>query len=103
MAARTIIYEDNDLLRESLRSMLTLNDRVIVCGDYKNPSQIVEQTRREKPDLILMDIDMPEVNGIDAVKRIRAVDQRVSIIMLTVLTTTITCSTPFALELRDTC
>jgi DNA-binding NarL/FixJ family response regulator len=84
MAARTLIFEDNDLLRESLRSMLSLNDSVIVCGDYKNPLHILEHTRRERPDLILMDIDMPEVNGIDAVKRIREVDQRVSIIMLTV-------------------
>lgn len=84
MAARTLIYEDNDLLRESLKSMLTLSEEVIVIGDFKNPSGIVEQARASRPDLILMDIDMPEVNGIEAVKKIRAIDQKVCIIMLTV-------------------
>ena len=84
MSARTLIYEDNDLLRESLKSMLSLSSDVTVSGDFKNPSDIVDQVRRTQPDLILMDIDMPEVNGIEAVKKIRAVNQKVSIIMLTV-------------------
>lgn len=84
MTARTLIYEDNDLLRESLKSMLSLGGEVKVIGDYKNPSNIVDEVRESQPELILMDIDMPEVNGIEAVKKIRAVNQKVSIIMLTV-------------------
>ena len=84
MSARTLIYEDNDLLRDSVKSMLSLGNDVTVIGDFKNPVNIVAQVKEAKPDLILMDIDMPEVNGIEAVKKIRAIDQKVSIIMLTV-------------------
>lgn len=84
MAARIVIYEDNDLLRDSIRSMLALSTEITVCGEFKNPSDIVRQVTEIKPDLILMDIDMPEVNGIEAVKKIRTFNHQVVIIMLTV-------------------
>lgn len=84
MAARILIYEDNDLLRDSIRSMLALSPEIAVCGEFKNPSDIVQQVTEIEPDLILMDIDMPEVNGIEAVKRIRTFNHHVVIIMLTV-------------------
>jgi DNA-binding NarL/FixJ family response regulator len=84
MYTSTLIYEDNDLLRESLRNMLMLSDSIIVSGDFKNPVNVERELKEFRPDVILMDIDMPEMSGIEAVKKIRRIDQSVFVIMLTV-------------------
>jgi DNA-binding NarL/FixJ family response regulator len=84
MYTSTLIYEDNDLLRESLRNMLMLSDSIIVSGEFKNPVNVERELKEFRPDVILMDIDMPEMSGIEAVKKIRRIDQSVFVIMLTV-------------------
>ena len=81
---RVSIYEDNALLRESVTSLLRLKEGVHVVDAYENVLGIDEQIEKDKPDLILMDIDMPGMNGIEAVKKIRSFNDRVAILMLTV-------------------
>jgi DNA-binding NarL/FixJ family response regulator len=84
MQISTMIYEDNDVLRESLHNMLTLSDNIFVSASFKNPTNIVSEVKQYQPHVILMDIDMPHVTGIEAVKRVRNIDSHVFIIMLTV-------------------
>jgi DNA-binding NarL/FixJ family response regulator len=84
MTTLALIYEDNDVLRESVRNMLMLSDHIIVSGDFKNPVNIEHEIKEFHPNLILMDIDMPGMSGIEAVKRVRQKNQEVFIIMLTV-------------------
>jgi len=84
MAISVLIYEDNDLLRESLRNMFALCEETFVCSDFRSPVNIENEVRQVRPDVILLDIDMPDVNGIEAVKRTRRFDKDVAIIMLTV-------------------
>jgi DNA-binding NarL/FixJ family response regulator len=79
-----VIYEDNDILRESLSSLIGLAEGYEVLGAFPNGMQVEGQIQGYKPDVILMDIDMPGINGIEAVKKIRAFDKQVHIIMLTV-------------------
>jgi DNA-binding NarL/FixJ family response regulator len=79
-----LIYEDNKILRESVCSLLYLADGYQVLGAFSDYLQVEEQVKSFKPDVILMDIDMPTINGIEAVKRIRAFNKDVQIIMLTV-------------------
>jgi DNA-binding NarL/FixJ family response regulator len=79
-----VIYEDNDILRESLSSLIGLTDGYEVLGAFPNGMQAEGQIQGYKPDVILMDIDMPGINGIEAVKKIRTFDKQVHIIMLTV-------------------
>ncbi len=84
MPVNIIIYEDNSNLRESLRSLLSLAGDYHVTASYPDCTQVAMQVREYKPEVILMDIDMPGVNGIEAVKTIREFDKEVQIIMLTV-------------------
>src|SRR5687768_8544316 len=84
MPVNIIIYEDNATLRDSLRSLLALSGDYNVIAAYADCSHVTEQVRDSKPDVILMDIDLPGINGIQAVKKIREFDNDVQIIMLTV-------------------
>jgi len=84
MAISVFIYEDNDNLRESLCSLFSLTEQYEVQGAFANCSQVEEQVKTYLPDVILMDIDMPVISGIEAVKKIRCFNKQVQIIMLTV-------------------
>ena len=78
------IFEDKDLLRKGLEELLNLSDEFTVTGSYPDCLQITETMKSGLPDVILMDIDMPGRNGIEAVKLIRAQSLKTAIIMLTV-------------------
>ncbi len=78
------IYEDNSDLRFSVCLLLNEIDRFILMGDFENCSKVVEQVKELNPDVILMDIDMPFMTGIEAVKLIRQFNKKTHIIMLTV-------------------
>jgi DNA-binding NarL/FixJ family response regulator len=84
MAVSILIYEDNELLRESISRMLSLNEEYTILGAYENVLAIDDQVMIKKADLILMDIDMPGMTGIEAVKKIRAAGLDVPVLMLTV-------------------
>jgi len=84
MISRIAIYEDNEALRRGLQELLMLSDEFAVTGTYENCMEAVEETGRDHPDVILMDIDMPGMTGIEAVKQIRQINKQVAIIMLTV-------------------
>ncbi len=81
---RISIFDDNDSLRETLALVFDATDDMIVMGQYPNAMDAVEAVRRDQPDVILMDIDMPGRTGIEAVKLIRQQTIRPKILMLTV-------------------
>jgi DNA-binding NarL/FixJ family response regulator len=78
------IYEDNNQLREGLSLLLDSTEGFSVLGKFSNPTNVVEQYTNLKPDVILMDIDMPETNGIDGLKMLRKINTDVKVLMLTV-------------------
>jgi len=84
MAKAVLIFEDNDQLRESLSTMLRLNEHYQLVGAHENVLDVENHIKIGKPDLILMDIDMPGMTGIEAVKKIRNTGGDVPILMLTV-------------------
>ena len=84
MQIGVLLYEDNDNLRESLCNMITFSKDLVLLGSHPDVRCIEEQVREIKPDVILMDIDMPGKNGIEAVKAIRQINRDTQIMMLTV-------------------
>lgn len=81
---KVLIYEDNPQLREGLTMLIDAEENFEVLAAYRDCSHIIEDVSSFVPDIILMDIDMPLVNGIEGLKKIRAINTEVKILMLTV-------------------
>lgn len=81
---KVLLYEDNPQLREGLTMLISGSDGFEVVAAFKNCENVVDEVSAFEPDVVLMDIDMPVVNGIEGLKRIRAVNTKVKILMLTV-------------------
>jgi DNA-binding NarL/FixJ family response regulator len=79
-----LLYEDNLLLSESIQSMLRLNDKIKLVGAFGTPVDVKTHVNAFKPDLLIMDIDMPGMNGIEAVANVRGGNKDIPILMLTV-------------------
>ncbi|MBK8047159.1 MAG: response regulator transcription factor [Anaerolineales bacterium] len=80
---KLLLVDDHALFRQSLRLLLETNGYVVI-GTAANGMEAVQQTRRLQPELILMDIDMPETDGLTATRLIKAEFPEVKIVMLTV-------------------
>ena len=80
MAKNILICDDDAFMRMMIKDILTKNGYNIV-GEAENGAKAVEKYAELKPDLVLMDITMPEMDGIEALKKIKAADANASIIM----------------------
>ncbi|MEW6661247.1 MAG: response regulator [Bacillota bacterium] len=81
---KIIIVDDHPLIREGIRKILSLEPRILVVGEAGDGLQGLELARKHSPDVILMDINMPRMNGIEAARLIRQEMPEVQIIALTI-------------------
>ena len=79
-----VVYDDNDARRKSLETLLTLSDGVECLGSFSDCSTVLNDMQALKPTLVLMDIEMPNVNGIEGVKKIKQHYPEIKIVMQTV-------------------
>lgn len=82
---RVLISDDHALFREGLRALLTATPDLEVAGEATDGESAVKQARNLQPDVILMDINMPDINGIEATRRILSTFPNLGIIMVTML------------------
>ena len=71
MAVSLVIYEDNVRLRESLELLLHGESGFSVVGSFSNCDHVIHDMVEIAPELVIMDIDMPGINGMEGVKRIK--------------------------------
>lgn len=84
MPVRILIYDDNEALRDSVTAMIADEADLHLIAAMSNAETVEIDVTELNPDVVLMDIDMPEVNGVQAVRRIRNIAPDLPIIMLTV-------------------
>jgi DNA-binding NarL/FixJ family response regulator len=83
MSVSIIIFEDNEQLRQSLVVLLKSSSDFSVIGDYSHCLDVSNITRRLKPDVVIMDIDLPEQNGIHGTRMIKEARPETLVIMYT--------------------
>jgi len=82
---RVLIADDHTIFREGLAALLQAAPNIAVVGEASTGDQAVAQAAALAPDVILMDVMMPDLNGIEATRQIVEADDRVRIVMLTML------------------
>jgi DNA-binding NarL/FixJ family response regulator len=80
---RALLVDDQDLVREGLRLMLVAEPDIEVVGEARTGLEALAQTRLHDPDVVLMDIRMPELDGIEATARLARAGSRARVLMLT--------------------
>jgi DNA-binding NarL/FixJ family response regulator len=83
MGIRVLIADDHRLFAEALEAILSGDKRVELVGLAADGEEAVRLAAEQKPDVVLMDISMPRMDGITAAKAIHAADDDVRILMLT--------------------
>lgn len=83
---RILTVDDHPMLREGIAAVLASEQDMLLVAEASNGREAVEQFRTHHPDVTLMDVQMPEVNGIDAIVKIREEFPNARIIVLTTYT-----------------
>jgi DNA-binding NarL/FixJ family response regulator len=78
-----LIVDDHEVVRRGLRVLIELHPGWEVCGEAKDGREAVEKARELKPDVVVMDIGMPELNGLEATRQILKAARRTEVLMLT--------------------
>ena len=84
MTINVLIADDHPLIREGLSKILSLDEEIKIIGEAKDGREAVKMTMKTHPDVVLMDINMPHMNGIEASRVIKNELPQIGIIALTI-------------------
>jgi DNA-binding NarL/FixJ family response regulator len=87
VSINVVLADDHTIVRDGLRALLEANPEIKVVGDASNGRQVLEQVNELQPDVVIMDISMPGLNGIDATREILTANPQVRVIILSMLGT----------------
>lgn len=80
---RLLIADDHPLVRRGLQALLSSHEGWEVCGEAETGSETVQKVKKLRPEILITDISMPEMNGFDVIRQIHAIDPHIGILMLT--------------------
>jgi DNA-binding NarL/FixJ family response regulator len=80
---RVVIADDHRLFAEALAAILAIDERIEVVGQADDGEKAVELVASKEPDVVLMDIQMPRLDGVEAARRIRQGPNATAVLMLT--------------------
>jgi len=83
MSRQVLIADDNTIVRNIIKSFLSVRSDLAVCGEAVNGLEAVEKAKALKPDLVLLDVAMPEMNGAEAASVLKKTMPEVAIILFT--------------------
>jgi DNA-binding NarL/FixJ family response regulator len=83
MTIRVFIYDDSHERIDSLKSLLLLDDQLEVVGEGENCSNVIKDMEKCRPDIVLMDINMPVSNGLDGLRAIKSNYPEIKVLMQT--------------------
>ncbi|MGO9975428.1 MAG: response regulator [Solirubrobacteraceae bacterium] len=83
MLVKVLLVDDDDLMRAGLRAVLSSDETIEVVGEAHNGRYAIDRVTALRPDLVLMDVRMPDLDGIAATKLIVATDPEVKVVILT--------------------
>ena len=84
MSIKIMLTDDHGLVREGVRSLLESCDNIEVIGEAKDGIECLEKLESIKPDLLLLDISMPNMNGIETLQKIKKIDNSLKVLIVTV-------------------
>nr|MCS5564037.1 response regulator [Oleiphilaceae bacterium] len=80
---RVLVVDDHELVRSGITRMLADNPDLEVIGQVASGEDAIEFVRRARPDIVLMDIRMPGIGGLEATRRILRIDDTIRVIVVT--------------------
>ena len=83
---RILLADDHAMLRAGLKALLDAEDDMRVIGEASNGAEAVDRARALKPDVVVMDLSMPGMNGLEATREIAALGQNTRVLVLTMHT-----------------
>ena len=83
MSHKILIVDDSELIRHSVRACIERNTGWEVCGEAENGEAAIEQVRQLHPDVVILDWQMPVMNGLEAAREITRIAPSTSMLMLT--------------------
>src|SRR3954452_8033633 len=84
MAVRVVLVDDHDFFRDGLRELLTDHGGVEILGEGADGSEAIELVHRHSPDVVVMDLNMPRMSGVEATRRLTAQAAGARVLMLTI-------------------
>ncbi|WP_017149700.1 response regulator [Bacillus bingmayongensis] len=82
MKIKLLLVEDHHIVRKGLVFFLKTKEEFEIIGEAENGKEALEFVRKERPDVVLMDLSMPKMDGIEATKRLKQYDATIKILML---------------------